>query len=76
MLSVVTNTLLVLLLIFVAFVAVGFVALWVVGRAKLKGLAAHEQRRLHALPFMGDGPIPAERDRTVEDDTASFTAVL
>ncbi len=50
MLSVVTNTLLVLLLIFVAFVAVGFVALWVVGRAKLKGLAAHEQRRLHALP--------------------------
>ena len=76
MLSVVTNTLLVLLLIFVAFVAVGFVALWVVGRAKFKGLAAHEQRRLHALPFMGDGPIPAERDRTVEDDTASFTAVL
>jgi hypothetical protein len=76
MLSVVTNILLVVLVIFVVFAAVGFVSLWLVGRTKIKGLAEHDKRRLHALPFMGDGPIPAERDRTVDDDTASFTAVL
>ncbi|MDA0790859.1 MAG: ABC transporter ATP-binding protein [Proteobacteria bacterium] len=32
--------------------------------------------RAHALPIIGDGPIPADRDRSVADDSHSFTVIL
>lgn len=35
-----------------------------------------DQRRVHALPFMGDAPIPAEQDRSVDDDTHDFWIIL
>lgn len=35
-----------------------------------------DTRRSNALPFIGNGKIPAERDRDVADDKHTFTAIL
>ena len=35
-----------------------------------------DQRRIHALSFMREVPLPAERDRSVSDDTANLWVVL
>ncbi len=35
-----------------------------------------DQKRIYALPFMGDAPIPADRDGRVEQDNASFWVIL
>ena len=58
------------------FALVGFVLLWIVGRRKISRLETHERKRLRAIPFMGDGPIPPDRDRAPAEDTASFLVVL
>ena len=58
------------------FALIGFVLLWIVGRRKISRLETHERKRLRAIPFMGDGPIPPDRDRAPSEDTASFLVVL
>ena len=58
------------------FALAGFVLLWIVGRRKISRLETHERKRLRAIPFMGDGPIPPDRDRAPAEDTASFLVVL
>ncbi len=37
---------------------------------------AANRARIRAIPMFGDGPIPPERDRRVEDDDKSFREVL
>ena len=37
---------------------------------------AANRARIRAIPMFGDGPIPPERDRVVEDDDKSFREVL
>ena len=38
--------------------------------------ATPDKLRSRALPFMGDGHIPTERDRTVADDDAGLSVVI
>ncbi|SUZ72796.1 uncharacterized protein METZ01_LOCUS25650, partial [marine metagenome] len=71
-----TFSLYIALALIAMFASVGFVLLWIVGRRKISRLETHERKRLRAIPFMGDGPIPPDRDRAPSEDAASFSVVL
>ena len=76
MATVLTLSLYITLGLIATFAVVGFLLLWIVGRTKISRLETHERKRLRAIPFMGDGPIPPERDRAATEDTAGFLVVL
>ena len=46
------------------------------GIPQTREFSQRDQRRANALPFIGNGVIPTERDRNHADDTNKFSAIL